>query len=359
VIDPNPKVARFDPALRRERPRIGRVHRLGHGERTVPLPDDVVRAALASIAPEELTAIPELERFYGRLVEYLGVQRDCVLACAGADAGIAMLFQAYARPGDTVIRPEPTYHRYAELASLYETRQIVIGYDEQLRPDLDALRAAISSAARLVIVVNPCNPTGSRIELAEIAELAERCQRNDALLLVDEAYFHFCDVTAVPLIDEFDNLVVARSFSKAFGLAGVRVGAIAGSRGVIAQLAKLKPRHEISAVSARIAEALLDRPDVVEAYVEQSRIAQQRLAVRLSPHGFTVIPGESSSVMVRLPDGLDARELAARLLQSNFEIASGFPEPLHSYMRVAVGPPDQAELFADAVIAATTASAPA
>lgn len=351
MIEPRPEIAAFAPAPQTERQRVGRVERLGRNERTVPLPDDAVRAMLASVAPEELTAVPELGPFYAKLARYLGVGRDAVLASHGADAGIADLFRVYVRAGDEVVHIHPTYHRYAELCALHGARAVRIGYDDELRLDVDGLLAAIGPATRLVVVVNPNNPTGTKVGLDVLEAVAARARAHDALLLVDEVYHHFCTVTAVPLLRVHRNVVVARSFSKALGLAGIRVGALAADAEVIAQLAKVKPRHEISAVAARIAEYVLDHPEIVEDYVAQTRRGHAVLGRALTPLGFAVLPTEAASALVRLPDGLDRPAFASALWEAGWEVGAGLQAPYERFVRVAVGPPDQMERFGAAVAA--------
>jgi histidinol-phosphate aminotransferase len=175
--------------------------------------------------------------------------------------------------------------------------------------------------------------------------VGERARRHDALLLVDEVYHHFCDVTALPLLAELDNLVVARSFSKAFGIAGARVGALAAEPGVIQQLYKLKPRHEISALSARIAEYLLDRPEVMEDYVTAVCESRDRLGPALTRLGFAVIPSEGPCLMARVPEGIDRDDLVALLWDAGIEVGGGLEAPHQRYVRVGVGPWSQMEGF--------------
>jgi histidinol-phosphate aminotransferase len=358
VAQPRPWLRHSGPVRLPVDARVGKVVRLGHNERVTPLPEDLVRRIFAGIGSEELTALPELEPLYSKLSSYVDVDRDCLLVCHGADGGIAQVYEAYVIPGDKVLRPQPTYHRYAELASIRGAEDAEVPFDRDFRVDVTALLERIDDATKLVVLVNPDSPTGSALSEGEVDDVAERARRHNALLLVDEVYHHFCDVTAVPLARQRDNVVVARSFSKAFGIAGVRVGFLVAARELIGQLRKVKPRHEISSVAARIAEGLLDHIEVMEEYVASVKAARPRLAAALLALGFEMVSTESAGAMVRLPDGLDRGRLAVALLENGYEISAGLPAPYERYIRVTIGPWHVMEGFVEtlAAVTATVAS---
>lgn len=345
MILPNERIANLSPPQAGEVRRIGRVTRLGHNERTVPLPDGLVSEILSAIPPEELTAIPELGWLYEKMSISLGVARDCMLLCHGADQGINSVFQAYVGDTDEVIYTSPTYHRYSHFCKIYGGRAIELGYDKNFHTDLDALMANIHDQTKLVILVNPNSLSGSSVNLKDLNDVVARAEKHDALVLIDEVYCEYSGVTALPLLDSYDNLVIARSFSKAFGVAGARVGTMVGAPEVIRQLSKLKPRSEISAVSARIVGYLIDHPQTTRDYVASVKDSRIRLAAELERLGFGTAPSESVSLLVRLPDGLERSRLAADLWTAGYEIGARLPAPYDRYVRVTVGPWEQMAEF--------------
>lgn len=350
MLTPKPQICSYTPPALYDRPRIGLVERLGHNERTIPLPAEVVQEIFASIAPEEITAIPELDSFYASLCRFLAVERNAVLACHGADAGIGMLFQAYVDEGDEVVQVAPTYHRYREFCLLYGAKSVIVAFDSALRLDFSDYLKAITPLTRMAVLVNPNSPTGTTVDFDELAEAAAKTHAHNALLLIDEVYHHYYEVTALPLLKHYDNVVIARSLSKAFGAAGIRVGALVGNPTIIQELRKLCPRHEISALSARVAEYLLEHPEIMRDYVAASHESRHQLAAVLEPAGFEVMKSHAASVMIRLPDALDRAELAAALWDVGYEIGAGLPPPYERYVRVAVGPWAQMQHFADALL---------
>jgi histidinol-phosphate aminotransferase len=349
VILPNAHIRGFEPVPRTPAGRVGRIVRLGHNERTVPLAGETVHAMLARISPEDLTALPELGPLYQKVAGFLGVDMDAVIVTHGADTGINSVFHAYVGTGDEVILPALTYHRYLEFCCIYGATPVTIGFSEETRLDFDAMMSSIRDGTKLVVIVNPSSSTGSRLELAQISAAAACARSHGALVLVDEVYHHYCPVTAIPLLPEYDNIVVVRSFSKAFGLAGTRVGMLIGSSEVVHQLRKLKQRHEISIVSARIAEYMLDHPEIMEGYVATVRGSQAKLVAELARHGLRTISGETPSVLLQLPGTRDREDVAARLWEAGYEVAAGMPAPFERYLRVTVGPWNQMEGFVRAL----------
>src|SRR5579862_8229140 len=132
MVQPKPQLRGFEPVRPLLNGRVGKVIRLGHHERVTPLPEELVRAIFASISGEELSALPELGSLYTKIAAYVGINEDSLLVSHGADNGIAELYDAYITSGDKVIRPQPTYHRYVELARIHGAEDCYVPFDRQL-----------------------------------------------------------------------------------------------------------------------------------------------------------------------------------------------------------------------------------
>jgi histidinol-phosphate aminotransferase len=330
--------------------------RLGHNERTARFPDDFFAAMVGSITQEDVLAIPDLTSLYTKLSGYLRVTQDQLLLSPGADASLDWIFHAYVEAGDRVVHVTPTYHRYAEFCRLYGAEPSAIQCDERLEYDLEGLIDAIGVDTRLVIIVNPHSPTGRVLAFDAIETVIARAAAVGAMVVVDEVYHPFGEVSCVSAAVQLPNVVVVRSFSKAFGAAGLRVGYAVASSEVIRQLAKVRIRHEVSAVSARMAEYLLDHPRVMEDYVAEVAAARDRLGDLLAGSGYVVEPSQSSAVMIRIPDSIERSRVEQELLLRRIEVSAGLQAPYERYLRVTVGPWNQMVIFAEALRAATDAA---
>jgi len=212
--------------------RLGRV-RLDKNEHTEGLPPDVVRAILSDIGPDRLATYPELDVFYAKLAAHLGVAPGQVLVTAGSDAGIKAMYEVFVAPGDEVLLLQPTYAMFHVYAGLFEAKMVAAPYADDLSLDLDALLALIHSRVSLVAIANPNSPTATTIAPAALRTIVEKAAACDTVVLMDEAYFPFHDETMIGEIRRYPNLAVTRTFSKAYGLAALRIGYAVGPAPVL------------------------------------------------------------------------------------------------------------------------------
>ena len=229
--------------------------RLNRNERQYPLPDWFVEKMAHSVTSELFTNYPVTDGFpYGQLGSYVGLKEEQLLLTPGSDGAVKALFQAYLRPGDAVVMLDPSYAMYGVYARMFQAQQIPIPFDERLEPDLDKLMASVTPGVRIVMIRTPISPPGTMIAEEVLLQVVRRATAVGALVAVDEAYYPFSRFTILPRIKEFPHLVVLRTFSKAAGLAALRIGFAAGHEDVIANLFKgtYGSRHQQSGSSRRI-----------------------------------------------------------------------------------------------------------
>src|SRR6202158_4141242 len=186
-----------------------------------------VLARLRSLSAAEVSLYPEREIGERLIANFLGIAPERLLLTNGVDEALSLLFANYLDPGDELLFADPTFVMYPMLGEALGATVVRLQSDEDLAFPAADLRARISPRTRVIAVANPHNPTGllaSRADLLRIAEAAP-----DAAVLVDEAYFEFCGETLAPDLGRHPNLFVARTFSKAYGLAGLRLGVLTGA----------------------------------------------------------------------------------------------------------------------------------
>jgi histidinol-phosphate aminotransferase len=214
-------------AMKEYHPPLGdrSVLRLDFNENTLAC-SPKVREVLGRISAGELTRYPEREPVEAMVAEHLGLAPEQVLLTNGVDEAIHVLFEAFLESGDELLLPVPTYTMYEVYASATDARVVAVQSDADLQFPFERLLAAITPQTKIIAVANPNSPAGSIATRAQLIELARRAPH--AVVLVDEAYFHFHGETVIDLIGQIPNLIVARTFSKAYGLAGLRLGLLAG-----------------------------------------------------------------------------------------------------------------------------------
>ncbi len=284
---------------------------------------------------------PESRSRRGRAAEYFEVPADRVVAGNGSDELITYLLTACVSPGERVVVPEPTFSMYGILGrQLHAEIQTV-----PLESDW-SLPEAILPAARggkIVFLGYPNNPTGNCFGASMIERLLEE---TDALVVMDEAYFEFSGKTWMDRVGEEERLVVLRTMSKAFGLAGVRVGFLVGSERVVGGVRTVKLPYNLNRLSRVTAEEtlgvrekLLDRVDIIKE-------ERERLVPFLRDQGLSPFPSEANFVLF---EPLDPDGLHAHLLESGIRIRAFSESELSDYLRVTVGTPEENERFRSAV----------
>jgi histidinol-phosphate aminotransferase len=326
----------YVPPLERRRGKL----RLDFNENTLGCPPAVLRA-LRRIDRETVATYPEYAPLRAALARFLGVPRAWVFPASGVDDALRCLVAAFIGPGDVVVAPVPSfvmYRVYAEAAGA-EFRAVPLGEDFSF-PEARVRRAM--RGAKLLFLASPNNPDGSVVPPAVVRRLLEANRR--CLVVVDEAYFEFCGVTVLPLLRRHPNLVVLRTFSKAYGMAGLRLGCAAARPEVVALLARVQSPYSVNALAAEVAPVAIRDRGFVRRYVAGVLRARELLRRGLERRGFRTWPSAANFVLVRL--GPQARAIEAGLRARGILIRDQGGQPgLEGCVRVGAGTREQAARF--------------
>lgn len=274
-------------------------------------PSDALWEVWRRVGPEVLRRYPDASSLEAAIAARLGVEAERVLVTAGADEALDRACRAFLAPGAPCVLPEPTFvmlERYAELARA-ELRRAA--WPSGAYPT-DAVLDAAGDDAALVAVVSPNNPTGALASAEDIQRIS--AARPDAVLLVDLAYTEFADVDLTPVALSLPNAVVTRTLSKAYGLAGLRVGYAVGPAPLIRRMRASAGPYPVSTPSLLLAAACLDEPaDAMDAFVDRVRVERDELVAHLAALGLSALPSQGNFVFVPLSDRCRARRLHALL----------------------------------------------
>jgi histidinol-phosphate aminotransferase len=328
---------------------------MDRNERTIDFPPQVMADLRALITPFLLRAYPEPERLYQKLAAWLDVPREMLLITMAADGGLRSIFDTFVEPGDEVVSVTPSYAMYPVYCGISGAVSNEVRFNDDLSLPLDRVLERITEQTKLVVLANPNQPIERVYDHGELRALLEACARHRALLVMDEAYYHFCPQTAAPLIPEHDRLVVVRSFSKAFGIAGIRLGYLLSRPETIALLTKVRPMYETHSIAVAVGCYLLDHIELMRAYVDEVHDAKTWLVAAFRRLGIDAVGRWSNSVLVSLPSDLPARELVGALRGRRFLVRAETQPPLSNHLRITVGSTAQAERFLAAFEAAMEA----
>jgi histidinol-phosphate aminotransferase len=329
--------------------------KLDANETSIP-PSPVVAARLqAAIQDGAVASYPDPEAIAvrQRLAEYASRPVSNVLAFNGSDATLDCAVRALTAPGDRVGICSPCYDRFRVFAATYGSTIDAIYSADPFRPDIDRLLNDVDDRTRLVYVSNPNNPTGRLYTTDDIEQLLQRLSQG--VLLVDEAYYEFSGRTAAALLDRYDNLLITRSMSKAFGLAGLRCGYTLSSEAIAERLRRIWNGREMNVMAQVAAIAALDDFEYAAGYVAEVLDAREWLTCELRTRGFDAMSTPGNFILLRVADpaGLLGQLRRAGIFIRN---RSDLPQ-LAGIVRVTVGTRPQCERFLEALCATSISTA--
>lgn len=329
--------------------RRGRL-RLDFNENTVGCSPRVIEA-LRGVTADEVATYPEYSRILDRVARHFGLAREQVLVTNGIDDAIRTIYLTYLRPGDTLILPSPTFALFDVNAQVMGAQVEHISYRaETLAFPLDEVlhRLAVAPAPRLLVVVNPNNPTGTAVEREDVERLIRAAAEVGTLVLLDEAYHEFAGLDLLDLVHRHDNLLVLRTFSKAYGLAGLRIGLVAGPARAIADIRKVLSPYGVNVLGVRALEAALRDEAHVRRYVRQvsrGRVVLQRGLDRL---GLPWRESRANFLLVRF--GAEAGRVLDALRDEGVLVRDRSQDPLtQGCLRLGIGTPEQSRCLLRAI----------
>jgi histidinol-phosphate aminotransferase len=248
------------------------------------------------------------------IANYLGVAPEMVVTGCGSDDVLDSAIRAFGQAGDVIVHPEPSFAMIPIFARLNGLTPVAVPLNTTFDIDPDACLAA---RAKMTYLCSPNNPTGTAISHSTIERITRGTTQG--LVIIDEAYAEFSETHALDLLHQAPNVLITRTFSKAFGLAGLRIGYAVGDPALIAEVEKSRGPYKVNAVAERAAiAAMIDDREWVMAHVREAVANRERLRCALEALGFSPLPSQANFVLVPMQDavGLDhklrARGIAVR-----------------------------------------------
>jgi histidinol-phosphate aminotransferase len=271
--------------------------RLDFNENTIAC-SPKVKEVLGRISAGALTRYPEREPVERIVAEHLGVAAEQVVLTNGVDEAIHVLFETFLEEGDELLLPVPTYTMYEVYASATDARAVTVQAAGDLQFPFERLVDAITSRTKIVAIANPNSPSGSVATREQILEIARRSP--DAVVLVDEAYFHFFGESVMDLVEKVPNLVVARTFSKAYGLAGLRLGVLAGPIELMKWVRRVLSPYSVNSLALACLPPALEDTAYLDWYVGEVRAARGEFEAALDEVKIRRWPSVANFVLVEI-----------------------------------------------------------
>jgi histidinol-phosphate aminotransferase len=317
----------------------------GPGEKVIKLntnenpypPSPLVFEAIRRVTSDALRRYPQpmADDFRAVAARVHGVAPNQVLAGNGSDDILQIALRSFCGAGDVLASPDPTYSLYPVIAELADVRFITVPWGPDWSLPTEAL---LATAARAIFFANPNAPSGTWVAPSAVSALAAR---TDALVLVDEAYVDFADGSCLELLSRHDNVLISRTLSKGYGLAGLRFGYALGHASVIEQMAKVKDSYNCDAIAITAACAALG--DQSYAGEQWGRVIRERdrLSGELQRRGFSVVPSRGNFVLATTPGATYARPIYQGMKARGVLVRFFDKAGLNDKLRITIGTPEQ------------------
>lgn len=311
------------------------------------LNDNVEKALINRIKAMELNRYPDnsctdLKKAVSR---YTAVDAESICIGNGSDELIHMALQAFIDPGDVIAVQNPTFSMYKIYGTICSARIWEYNLDSNFEMKLDEFINCLQrEKPKIVFLCNPNNPTGIKLELQEIEEVLKRV---DGIVIVDEAYFEFSGLTAAGLLPDYENLIILRTFSKALGLAGLRIGYMLASPAVISCIERVRSPFNVNTFAQAAAAEVLGNMGKVTERVEMLKSERKRLTALLKELGGLQC-FESWSNFILLRSG-SAGGIHKRLQEAGIYVRSFSNPVLKDCLRITIGSPSENDSFYEAV----------
>lgn len=306
---PRPSVAALNRTAHPEFARTGLLT-LERNELVPEIGPSVFAGILDRLDPRSFSSYPAVGPLYEDLAGRLDVSHDELVIGAGSDWIIRACFDAFCSPGDRVVLPVPTYGMYEVYAQMSGACLEMIPYSDDFTLPVDEVIARLKTGPKIVGLASPNGALGTSVPFADLENLIEVARTASTLVILDEAYVEFTEDLWLSKFRAYSNMVLVRTFSKAAGLAGLRVGYAIGSAEVIRRLKQVRPNVEVNQVGVEGARFMLAHPTVVADQVARTIQGREYLARLLVDLGLEVRAGDANFLHVRFA-GIRERVLEA------------------------------------------------
>lgn len=296
-----------------------------------------VTERLRAITPEDLTKYPEREPVERNVAERFGLQANQVLLTNGVDEAIHLVCCAFLDSDDEALIATPSFFMYDVSIQMMTPHLKKVQAGATMEFPHERFMAAITESTKLIIVASPNNPTGTVVGREHLLAIAAAAPQ--AVLMVDEAYYHFDGATMINDLATVPNLIVARTFSKAYGLANLRVGMLAGNAELLKYVRKVSSPYNVNGVALNCLSAAIEDEEHLAWYVQQVRVGRERMMAGLDELGVPYFPSAANFVLMKI--GPKHKELVAAMRARGVLLRDRSTDPgCDGFVRITIGVED-------------------
>lgn len=324
--------------------------RLDLNENPGGLPQNFINSVLEKITPQFLAQYPETNHFSEVLAEYLGTDREHICITNGSAEAIRYIIQAFTTVNGRVVGVVPSYFMVQVYCEMYGRDFVKVPYDDDLSIDINKILDKLTEDTQMLILLNPNNPMGNVYDDKDFEIIFKTCQDKEITLLVDEAYHYFYPKTFIKYALNNRRVLVTRTFSKLFSMAGCRLGYVVGAPEDIQYVQKFCTPHNTNAFAMLFAERIITKPDLVETLIMTFNEGRRYLLDSLKKNGYRY-KGDAGNFLFIKPK-TDAQTVVDKMKKEKKILIKSYPSvgELGDCLRVSIGEMKYMQVFVDALL---------
>ncbi len=322
--------------------------RLDMNENPVGLPEDFVQQVLSTITAETIASYPRKDALLELIAKREDVEMENITLTNGSDEGIKLLYETFTHEGANVVMVTPTFEMYRIYAEMFGVEVKALAYEENFIITAQQIMDVIDKSTDLVVLLNPNSPIGGVYSDEECCQIIEKAAQNDAMVCIDEAYYPFGVSTKVALTKKYENVVVLRTFSKLFSMAGVRVGYAIGNKLPISYMENAEGSYNVNTVGILFAEAILKQPEIIERLIDVEKEGKTYLIERLQENGYRYYGEFGNYILIKTKKS--AKEIATELRKDKILIKTYGNDLLKDWIRVTTADVETMKKFWEAFV---------
>lgn len=260
--------------------------RLDLNENPGGISQEFIDKVLADVSPQFLAEYPETLEFSEKLADYLNTDKEHICLVNGSAEGIRYIIEAFTEPGGKIVGVTPTYAMFEVYSEMYGRNYIPVTYTSEMKMSTERIISKLDKDVQLLILVNPNNPVGNTYTEAEFQELFVKARELEITILVDEAYHYFYPNTFIKYAISNRHVLITRTFSKLFSMAGARLGYVVGCPEEIELVQKLCTPHNVNAFAELFAQKIIETPGMIDKLIEKHNNGREYLKKNLSDLGY-------------------------------------------------------------------------
>jgi len=318
---------------------------LDRNERVDVFDNTTFKKIIKSISKYSLSATPDMTSLYKQIAKYHELKRNNIYITQGITECISHIIFSILNKRDETIILHPTYPMYEVLCKLHNVKYKLWNFNKEFKLDINDLKKLITEKTKILFLVNPNLPIEYEFSEAYKKEIYKICKKKNILIVYDEAYYHFGSKSEITKIKKYQNLIVMRTFSKAWGLSGIRLGYMISNSKLCNYISKCRTLVETNSMTYQVALWAL-KNKIFKNHVKQVKMGAKYIKNKLQSIGDVFHGGDrTNAIILRLPDAKSTESLRNFLSKKKIYIRSKFEKPIEKYVRISLCSPNKLSIF--------------